>query len=706
MKKNKSTIMFLISIFVVGILAYSGFKGLSIGDYRFKPFTETINKGLDLQGGISVLEEIQGKTVDDKTMNTTIELINMRINKMGVSETLVVQEGNNRIRIEIPGKFDSKEVLDTVAKSGVLKFVGPDGVTILTGQDVKNASSLLGEGNKPTINLELNEAGKKKFAVATKKFLGQPISIFMDEDELTSPTVNDIISDGKAIITGSKTLEEATRQAQIIKSGALPVTLKAISVKTVGATLGKNALPLSMKAGGIGILFILLFMLLYYRAPGIIADISLILYVVLVLGTFSAINATLTLAGIAAFLLTIGMAVDANVLIFERIKEELKTGKSIKSSVDSGFNKALSSILDSNITTIIAALVLYSIGTGAVKGFALTLMIGITISVFTALSCTKYLLKLAVQMGLLSKVSHFGIKKDKPMMKLVEKTKLWFAISLIVIVVGMGVMAKNGLNLGIDFKGGTKLSISMNQEFAKADVDKIIDKRAKGEYTSKTVDDGKDLEITVKSNALSADEISTLVAEIKTQYKASELESEEFIGASVGSELKSKALIGLIVATICMLVYIGIRFEFKFGLAAIVALAHDILVTLSVYALLSIPVNSPFIAAILTIVGYSINDTIVVFDRIRENQKIMKKSSIEDITNASVTQTFARSINTSATTLFTIVAVYIFVPSIRELSLPLTIGIIVGCYSSIFIASPTWVLLKKMKKKAPKKAIA
>nr|WP_291642985.1 protein translocase subunit SecD [Clostridium sp.] len=708
MKKKKSTILFLISVFVVGILAYSGFQGLKIGDYRFKPFTETINKGLDLQGGISVLEEIQGEKVSDKDMSTTIELITMRTNKMGVSETLVVQEGSNRIRIEIPGKFDQKEVLDTVAKSGVLKFVGPDDVTILTGTEVKDASTSINQDNQPVINLELNESGKEKFAVATKKFLGQPITIFMDDVELTSPTVNDIITDGKAEISGTYTLEEATRQAQIIKSGALPVTLKAVSVKTVGATLGKNALPLSMKAGAIGILFILLFMLLYYRAPGIIADISLILYVVLVLGTFSALNVTLTLAGIAAFLLTVGMAVDANVLIFERIKEELRTGKSIKSAVDSGFHKALSSILDANITTIIAAVVLYSVGTGAVKGFALTLMIGITLSVFTAFTSTRYLLKLAVGMGLLSKTSHFGVKRDaaksrKPF-KIVEKTKIWFAISLLIIVIGMGAMAKNGLNLGIDFKGGTKLDITMNQAFIKADADKIIDKSAKGEYTSKTVDDGNDFEVIV-SDALSADEIATLQEEIKAVYKSSEF-SQDYIGGSIGSELKSKALIGLIAATICMLVYIGIRFEFKFGFAAVTALVHDILITLGVYAIFSIPVNSPFIAAILTIVGYSINDTIVVFDRIRENNNGMRKSSIEDITNTSITQTLARSINTVATTLFTIVAVYVFVPAIRELSLPLIIGILVGCYSSIFIASPTWVLLKKRRKKVSKKAIA
>jgi len=263
----------------------------------------------------------------------------------------------------------------------------------------------------------------------------------------------------------------------------------------------------------------------------------------------------------------------------------------------------------------------------------------------------------------------------------------------------MGFMATKGLNLGIDFKGGTVLNISMNQEFKKADVDKIIDKHAKGQYISKTIDDGKDLEVTVKSDALTPEEIGTLVNEIKTEFKSSELMSQDTIGASVGSELKSKAVIALIIATLCMLVYIGFRFEFKFGAAAVIALVHDILITLGVYAILQIPVNSPFIAAILTIVGYSINDTIVVFDRIRENQKNMRKASIDEVTNVSVTQTLARSINTVATTLFTVVAVYVFVPSIRELSLPLIIGILSGCYSSIFIASPVWVLLKKRNKK-------
>lgn len=284
------------------------------------------------------------------------------------------------------------------------------------------------------------------------------------------------------------------------------------------------------------------------------------------------------------------------------------------------------------------------------------------------------------------------------MLKIVEKTKLWFAISLIVIVIGMGFMVTKGLNLGLDFKGGTVLDFKMNQTFVKADVDKIIDKHAKNEYLSKTVDDAKNIEITIKSDALSPEEIAVLAKEIKAEFKKSELVSQDTIGASVGNELKSKAITGLIIATICMLAYIGFRFELKFGAAAVIALLHDILITVGVYAVFQIPVNSAFIAAILTIVGYSINDTIVIFDRIRENQKNMRKAPLEEVIDVSITQTMSRSINTVATTLFTIVSVYVFVPSIRELSGPLIIGILVGCYSSIFIASPVWYLLKRKKK--------
>ena len=410
-QKTKSAVWFLIIILGLGLLTYSGFFGVkNVFGYRVKSFNETINKGLDLQGGISVLEEIQGEA-DNETIGRTIEMLNMRLNQEGVKEIAITKEGKNKIRIEIPGEFDSKKVLESIGKTGKLEFKGPDEAVILTGSDVKDAIAYLDDMGKPTIGLELKEAGAKKFADATGKFKGQQITIYMDEEVLTSPTVNDVITTGKAVITGSASLDEAKRQANIIKSGALPVTLKAVEFKTVGATLGANALPLSVKAGVIGILLVILFMAIYYRLPGVLAGIALIFYVVIVLGTFSVVGVTLTLSGIAGFLLTVGMAVDANVLIFARIKEELKLGKSIRNAVDSGFNRALSSILDSNITTIIAAIVLYYLGSGAVKGFALTLMIGIIWSIFTALTVTKTLIKLSMGIGLVNSTSHFGVKR-------------------------------------------------------------------------------------------------------------------------------------------------------------------------------------------------------------------------------------------------------------------------------------------------------
>jgi preprotein translocase subunit SecD len=400
--KGKSTIVFFLCIILIGFLAYSGAYGVTLGGYKLKPFGEVINRGLDLQGGVSVLEEVQGNNVDQKTMDRTVELLSMRVNKLGVSETVVAREGQKRIRIDIPGKFDAKEVIDGVAKTGELKFVGPDNKTILTGKDVKDATASIDStnGNQAVINLELNQQGAKKFSDATQKFMGQKIAIYLDNDMLTNPQVDAHITDGRAVISGkNQTLQEAQRQADLIKSGALPVTVKPVQVKTIGASLGANALPLSLLAGKIGIGLVMLFMLLYYRLPGLIADIALTLYVYIVLAAFAGVNVTLTLAGIAAFLLTVGMAVDANILIFERTKEELKSGRSVKASIDAGFRRAMSSILDSNITSIICGFVLYNVGTGSVKGFALTLIIGVALSMFTAVTVTRTLMKLVANMG-------------------------------------------------------------------------------------------------------------------------------------------------------------------------------------------------------------------------------------------------------------------------------------------------------------------
>jgi len=410
--KKKSAVFFVLSIVIIGVLAYLGTFGFVGSTYEVKPFSKTINRGLDLQGGVSVVQQITDKNVSNATMQRTIQLLDSRVNRMGVSETSVAKEGSDKIRVEVPGKYNPDDVLKTIGKTGQLKFVGPDNTTVLTGSDVKSASvGTDPQNNKPLINLQLSDSGTKKFAAATEKYLGQTISIYMDDEVLTSPTVNSVISDGKAQITGSMSIEEAKRQADIISAGALPVTLKTVEVKTVSATLGANALPLSVRAGVIGIAIVLALMFIWFRLPGIMADIALILYVFLVLFIFSGIGATLTLSGIAGFLLTVGMAVDANVLIFARIKEELKAGKSIKSATRAGFQNAMSSIVDSNINTIIAGVVLYFLGSGVVKGFALTLIIGVLVSLFTALFVTKHLLNWAIDIGIISKLKHFGVKR-------------------------------------------------------------------------------------------------------------------------------------------------------------------------------------------------------------------------------------------------------------------------------------------------------
>lgn len=411
--KGKSSIKFILCILAIIIFAFVGINGLEIAGWRIKPFGEVITKGLDLQGGVSVVMEIQEETIQPEDLEKTKEQLSLRVNKIGVAETVVTTEGDKRIRIDIPGMFNSSDIVTDLSKSGELTFKSPEGEVLLTGQDIKKASAVTNqETAKPEVALEMNEAGTKKFADATQKYQGKAISIYMDDEELSSPTVQSIISDGKAVITGSKSPEEAKKLAGLINAGALPATVKAVSVQTVGAQLGAEALPNALKAGAIGIALVFLFMILYYRVPGILSCVALALYICIVLFIFGEVGTTLTLPGIAALLLTIGMAVDANVLIFERIREELKKGVSVRTSVERGFENAMSSIVDSNVTTIIAALVLYFFGSGTVKGFAVTLMIGILVSLFTALVVTKFFMKQAVEMGLLTKLSHFRVKKE------------------------------------------------------------------------------------------------------------------------------------------------------------------------------------------------------------------------------------------------------------------------------------------------------
>lgn len=695
--KSKSSILFVISVVAIILLAFIGFKGIKIAGWEVKSFNNAITKGLDLQGGVSVLMEIQEDDVSSDVRQRTKQLLELRVNKIGVAETVVTEEGEKRIRIDIPGAYDSNEIVDGLSKTGNLEFKDADGNVVLTGKDVKDATAILDDTSRPVVSLELNADGQEKFAEVTANNIGKTISIYMDDEVVSSPVVQNTITNGKAVINGMSSMDEATKLAGVISSGALPVSIKAVSINNVGAQLGSEALPNAVKAGVIGIVIIFLFAIIYYRIPGIFASIALTLYITLVLLVFTELKVALTLPGIAALLLTIGMAVDANILIFERIKEELKNGISVKSAVKAGFENAMSSIVDSNSTTFIAALILYFIGSGSVKGFAVTLMIGIVLSLFTALIVTKTLMNLSIDMGLLKKKWQFGNKKERKPFNIVQKTKIWFVLSSILILIGLGFTVSRGLNFGIDFQGGTKMVVNLGEGFNKVEADEIV----KALVPDAVTNEAADTQYEIKAKELDSSKVSEVFKALQDKYNLEDddLLSQDEIGASVGKELTRNSIIALVIACLAMLVYIAIRFKMDYGIAAIIALVHDLLITVSVFAIFNIPVNTPFIAAILTIVGYSINDTIVIFDRIRENSKNMRRASSTEIANKSLTQTMSRSINTTLTTLITITAVNIFVPTVREFSFPLIIGIAAGAYSSIFIAAPTWVLLRNREDK-------
>ncbi|MCX7951721.1 MAG: protein translocase subunit SecD [Clostridiales bacterium] len=408
--QTRSRIKFLVATLLIVVFAYIFSSGLIIGGYQVKSLGSITKLGLDLKGGVYIEEEIVDKNLSKETIDRTKELIELRVNALGVSESVVTVTAQNRIRIEIPGVYDAENALNQIGKTGKLTFKGPNNDVVITGEDVKDASvGVDPKTNQPVVQLKLNESGTKKFAEATQKYKGQTISIYMDEEVVSSPVVNDVITSGDAIITGSKDIEEAKRLAGIIKSGALPVKLQPATVKTIGPSLGADAIPTSKKAATVGIILVMIFMALYYRIPGLIADLALAVYIMLTMLIFTtALKATLTLPGIAGLLLSVGMAVDANVLIFERIKEELKLGKSLKNALEAGFNRALPSILDSNITTLIAGFVLMWLGSGQVKGFALTLVIGVICSMFTAITVTKFLLKSFVNSNWIKNSKMYG----------------------------------------------------------------------------------------------------------------------------------------------------------------------------------------------------------------------------------------------------------------------------------------------------------
>lgn len=718
MKKVKRNSVLTLIVFVLALAlgTYTTVQGL--GKHHIGK-AENIILGLDLAGGVSITYEIEEDNPTEQEINDTVDRLQQRADTYS-TDSNVYKEGSNRISIEIPGVTDANEILEDMGKPGALEFLDEDNYAkfaageeyevVLSGSDIKNASASIdssGTVKEYVVQLAFNDEGTEKFAEATAANIGKPIYIIYDGQVVSYPIVQSEITGGSAVINGMEDDEEAERLAQTIRIGALPLTLKELRSNVVGATLGKDALSTSLKAGAIGMAIVAVIMIAIYLLPGVVSVFALIAYVVLMLLCLNGFNASLTLPGLAGIVLSIGMAVDANVIIFTRIKEEIGAGATVKSAIDAGFNKASSAILDSNITTLIASVVLYIMGTGTIKGFALTLGIGIVLSMFTALFVTKNLLKAVYTLGL-KDPKLYGSKKDSKVHDYVKFSRIAYIISFVAIAAGLIALpvfkSKTGtaLNYNLEFTGGTAMTVEFEDyydlEAAESEILPVIAETADISDSRIQVQNVKGTnEIVFKTAELTVAQRDAVEEALRTNFEVKEFEIEN-ISSTISSEMQRNAIISVLIATVLMLIYIAVRFsDVKFGAAAVIALLHDVLVVFAIYSIGRLSVGNTFIACMLTIVGYSINATIIIFDRIRENLVTMngKGETYANIVNTSISQTFTRTIYSSLTTFVMVFVLYIMgVTSIKEFALTLMSGIICGAYSSVCITGPLWYLFK------------
>lgn len=751
MKKSRAVLVMVVTAVLISLLAFTsavGFGPTGTGAAR------NIILGLDLAGGVSITYQAVGETPTGEEMADTIYKLQRRVEQYS-TEATVYQEGNDRINIEIPGVTDANQILEELGSPGSLYFIAQtdaegnenysyigqtqdnptgyvlnktieelteDGSIVLNGTDVETAKagqSTNEMGNRENVvTLSMTEEGTKKFAEATKKAYaaGESIGIYYDGKFVSVPVVNTEITDGNAQITGMEDYQTAENIASTIRIGGLKVELEEIRSNVVGAQLGEEAISTSLLAGAIGLVMVILFMIAVYRLPGAVAGIGLILYTELTLVCLNAFDITLTLPGIAGIILGIGMAVDANVIIYARIKEEIAAGESVKMAIRTGYQKAFSAILDGNITTLIAAIVLMIKGSGTVKGFAITLILSIVLSMITALLVSRLILNALYTLGLKDE-KFYGRAKERKTINFVGKKNLCFAISLIMVACAPIFMTVNQtaigevLNYNLEFKGGTSTNVTFNEDFTIEELDsevKPIVQQVTNDTDIQITKVTDSYEVNIKTRELSLEEREELNQALIENFGVDETTiSAENISSTVSREMRTDAVIAVLIATVCMLIYIWFRFkDIRFGASAVLALIHDVLVVLAFYAISRITVGTTFIACMLTIVGYSINATIVIFDRIRENigdTEKENKEELAEIVNKSITQTLTRSIYTSLTTFMTIAVLFVVgVPSIREFALPLMIGIVCGAYSSVCITGSLWYVMKTGKRKAKK----
>lgn len=696
--------------------------------------TANVPLGLDLQGGLSVTYEIQDEKPSKDEIAATVDKLQRRVDEYS-SEGEVYQEGDDRITVEIPlntEKVDAHDVLDQLGQPGQLLFLDSENYTIwqnnqnngtddayeavLTGSDIKNAQAGVDDSGTVkdyVVQLQFTEEGAQKFATATAANIGKPIYIIYDGKVASAPTVQSAITDGNAVINKISNYDEAENLAATIKIGALPLELKQIQYNIVGAKLGQKAVSTSLIAGAIGFGLVCILMIVLYRFPGFLASLALTGYVVLMLLILSIRHITLTLPGIAGIILSIGMAVDANVIIFTRIREEISAGSGVRVAVKAGFSKALSAILDGNITTLIATVVLMLLGSGSIKGFAVTLMLGIVLSMFTALFVTKMLLNSFLELGV-QNPKMYGKAKEPKIHGYVKNFKICGVASLIVIIAGLAFLGVNhsrigkSLNYSLEFTGGTSTTATFADddvytlERAESEVAPAIAKAVgidAGTIQIQTVEGNN--QVIFKTAELTEEQSAQVDDLLKSQFKATEVDNQS-ISSTISGEMKKDAIVAIAVSSVLMLLYIAFRFsDVKFGISAVLALVHDVLVVFAAYSIGTLSVGNTFIACMLTIVGYSINATIIIFDRIRENMRTQdSKESLEALVNKSIGQTFTRTIYTSLTTFIMVFVLFVMgVTSLKEFTFTLMLGIVCGAYSSVCITGPLWYTMKKHTKK-------
>ena len=739
MKKSRgilSLILIAAVMVFLGVTSIHGLNSKGMGAAR------NINLGLDLEGGVSITYEAVGEKPSDEDMKDTVYKLQRRVEEYS-TEAQAYQVGDNRISIEIPGVQDANEILEELGQPGSLYFIKhldsegnenytlnaegtgyeltktieelqEDGSIVLTGTEVESASAgaLSDSTTSATeygVDLTLTDEGTKAFAEATEEAYnnGQDsIAIYYDGDLISVPSVNNVIENGRAQITGNMSYEEADNIASTIRIGGLNVELKEISSEVVGAQLGQEAVSTSLLAGAIGLVIVCVFMCFVYLLPGFASSLALLIYTGLILVLLNAFDITLTLPGIAGIILGIGMAVDANVIIFARVKEELTAGASVHSALKAGFHKAMSAIIDGNVTTLIAAAVLWFRGSGTVRGFAQTLALGIVVSMFTALVITRLIIYSFYAVGIRNEKLYAKKLKKRSPIDFLGKRRVFFIISIIMCLsgfVGMGINHARGIgamNYSLDFVGGTSTTVTFDQQYTLDEIDSemipdLEDITGDPNIQVQTVQDTT--QVVFKTQTQDLSEREAFAKYMSDNYGVAEKDIEvRNISGTVSSEMRTDAIVAVVIATICMLIYIWFRFkDIRFATSAVIALVHDVLVVLAFYVIARVSVGNTFIACMLTIVGYSINATIVIFDRIREELKLNKKEDLKELVNSCITQTLTRSIYTNLTTFIMVVALYVLgVSSIKEFAAPLMVGIACGAYTSVCITGALWYVMK------------